>query len=690
MSKGGQKKKNKSAKVRLGQIRNIGIMAHIDAGKTTVSERFLYYTGKTHKIGEVHDGEAVMDWMDQEQERGITITSAVTTCPWKGYHIHLIDTPGHVDFTIEVERSLRVLDGAIAVFCGVGGVEPQSETVWHQADKFEIPRIAFINKLDRIGADPEIALTGMRERLGATPAVLQLPIGIEGGFEGVVDLLRMKALRWSQEDLGATVIEGDVPPELLDEAERAREALVEAIADGDDEVAEAYLEGEELTVTRLKAGLRRATLARTLVPVLMGAALRNIGIQPLLDAVVDYLPDPTQVGPMTGTDPDGNPVEVRADEKAPFRALVFKVARGEGGRRQTFIRVYSGSADAGAEVLNATRGKKERLARIFQMHANRRERRERASAGDIVAIAGLKFARTGDTLCDPEHPVILEKIDAYEPVISMAVEPETQKEKERLQEALDRLAEEDPTFFYQEDEATGQYIIRGMGELHLEVLMERARREMGVKFRVGKPQVVCRETITKSVERVESVFQRSMDDGTEIYGRVVFDLEPLPQGAGLVFESRLPEGALPDEVVSLIEEGVREAATSGVLEGFQVEDLKVTLVDTTWIDGASKPFAYKVAAGMAFRNGCRDAGPARLEPIMEAEVVVPEEFMGEVIGDLQSRKGRVEQVEHRGSQRVINALVALRDMFGYSTRLRSLTQGRGTFTMKFSRFDRLG
>ena len=674
---------------RLRLIRNIGIMAHIDAGKTTITERILYYTGKTHKLGEVHNGEAVMDWMDQEQERGITITSAVTTCPWRGHDIHLIDTPGHVDFTIEVERCLRVLDGTIAVFCGVGGVEPQSETVWHQADKFRIPRVAFINKLDRIGADPQIALAGIRKRLGACPVLLQLPVGIEGSFQGVVDLLEMRVLRFGADDLGATVSTEPVPDELVAEVERAREELIEAVADADDEVAELYLEGQELSVRDLKAALRRATIDRKLVPTMLGAALRNVGIQPLLDAVVDYLPNPTEVKPMKGIDPEGREVEVVADERAAFAALAFKIAR-EDGRRQTYIRVYSGQAAAGAEVLNATRNCKERLARIFLKHAKRRTRIDKVSAGQLAAIAGMKIACTGDTLTDPQHPLVLERIDAYEPVISMAVEPETQREKDRLEESLRRLTDEDPTFCFAQDEATGQFIIRGMGELHLEVLMKRLRREMGVMARVGKPQVLYRETITRSVLGVEGAFEREIEDGTIIYGRVQLDIEPLPRGSGVQFVSTLSPGSLPDAVVGLIEEGVRESSTSGVLGGFQVEDLRVVLTDSTWREGASKPFAYKVAAGNAFREGCSRARPARLEPIMEVEVVVPEEFMGEVIGDLQACRGRMEKVEPRKELRVVTASVAMREMFGYSTRLRSLTQGRGTFTMHFSRFDRQG
>ncbi|MDY0058640.1 MAG: elongation factor G [Myxococcota bacterium] len=677
----------KTISKRLRLIRNIGIMAHIDAGKTTVSERILYYTGITHKIGEVHDGEATMDFMDQEQERGITITSAVTTCPWRGHDIHLIDTPGHVDFTIEVERSLRVLDGAVAVFCGVAGVEPQSETVWRQADKFRIPRLAFINKLDRVGADPTTALQGIVQRLGARPAALQLPIGLEGRFQGVVDLLTRQATVWRSEDLGATPEPTTLPGDLVQAVEQAREELIEAIADCDDEVAEVYLEAGELTVELLRAGLRRATLARKLVPVLMGSALRNIGIQPLLDAIVDYLPNPAEVEAIVGHDHGGKEVTISADEKGPFVALAFKIAREE-GRRQTFIRVYSGSFEAGGEVFNATRGGKERVARIFQVHADRRTRLEKVTAGHLVALAGLKHARTGDTLCQPGHHVVLEQIDAYEPVISMAVEPETQREKDKLQESLEKLADEDPTFRYGEDESTGQYLIRGMGELHLEVLMERIRREMGVGVRVGRPQVVCRETITRPALGVVGEFQRQIDEGG-LFGQVRLDLLPLSQGAGLRFVNQLPAGILTAEILRLIEEGVREASSSGVLEGFQVDDLEVRLTGAEWRDGESKPFAYKVAAVNAFRDGCRQAVPALLEPLMAVEVVVPEEFMGDVIGDLQSRHGRVENIEPRGELRVVSGVAAMRDLFGYSTRLRSITQGRGTFTMQFARFDRL-
>jgi len=682
-------KKRRPATV-LRRIRNIGIMAHIDAGKTTVSERILYYTGKSHKLGEVHDGEATMDWMDQEQERGITITSAVTTCPWRNHAIHLIDTPGHVDFTIEVERSLRVLDGAVAVFCGVGGVEPQSETVWRQSDKFRIPRIAFINKLDRVGAEPEIALEGLTERLQAKPAVLQIPIGAESSFEGVVDLITQQALYWDGEDLGATMLTQEIPAALVDDAQQAREQLVEAVAECDDELAEAYLEEREITAEMLRSALRRATLSRQLIPVLMGSALRNIGVQPLLDAVVDYLPNPTEVEPVRGHAPDGSEEIVEATDKPPLRALAFKIARDDGGRRQTFIRVYSGQLVPGQEVFNATQGIKERVARIFEMHANRRQRLHVVGAGDIVALAGLKRARTGDTLTDMGKPLILENIDGYEPVISMAVEPESQREKPKLEEALLRLGQEDPTFSFAEDEATGQYLIRGMGELHLEVLMERVRREAGLEPRVGRPQVVFRETVTETVTGVEGLFERAMDDGSGVYGRVVFNLEPLPRGSGVQFRSTLDDGVLPAAVVEVIGTGVREASTSGVLAGYQVEDIRVTLCDSTWIDGLSKPFAYQVAAGLAFRDACQRAKPARLEPIMAVEVVVPEEFVGDVIGDIQAHRGRLEQIEARGNLRVLSALVAMGEMFGYSTRLRSATQGRGTYTMQFDRFDRLG
>jgi elongation factor G len=674
---------------RIARIRNIGIMAHIDAGKTTVTERILFYTGKTHKMGEVHDGEAQMDWMEQEQERGITITSAVTTAPWRGRDIHLIDTPGHVDFTIEVERSLRVLDGAVAVFCAVGGVEPQSETVWSQADRWHVPRIAFINKLDRLGADFEAAVAQMREKLHCVPAVAQLPIGLEDKHVGVVDLVAMRALHWHTEDLGAHPDDDEIPAELLAAAEAGREALVEAVAEADDSLADLYLAGEEIDAKTLREALRRATIAHKLVPVLGGAALRNRGIQPILDAIVDYLPNPAEVPPIVGEDPRfGGKINIEASEGGPFCALVFKVAI-EDGRRHVYSRIYRGSLTPGTNVYNPRLLAMERVARIFLPHANRRERLDRAGAGQIVAFAGMKQASTGDTICAADAAVVLEKIDANEPVISLAVEPEARRDNDKLMDALAKLADEDPTFRFAESEDTGQTIMRGMGELHLEVLVERIRREFNVETRVGRPQVVYCETLTKE-GRGEATFERELEDES-LYGHALVKVGPLPRGGGFEFEMDLPSGrVVPTVVLNEIAAGLREATASGVKSGFQVQDVRATLLDAKWRDDASKPIAYKVAAGNAFREACREAGPTLLEPIMQVEVVVPEDHMGAVIGDIQSRKGRVGDMSERSGKRLIAASVPLSAMFGYMTDLRSMTEGRGTFSMHFLRYDAAG
>jgi len=674
-------------KGRLNRIRNIGIMAHIDAGKTTVTERILYYTGRSYKMGEVHNGEAVMDWMPQEQERGITITSAVTTFPWRGYEIHLIDTPGHVDFTIEVERSLRVLDGAIAVFDAVNGVEPQSETVWHQADKYKVPRLTFVNKMDRVGADFFGTVAMMKEKLGARPALVQIPWGAEDRFQGVIDLIKRKAVIWDEETLGATFYEIEIPDDFSAEAQKFRDQLLETLAEKNDLLMEKYLSGEEITVEEIKSVLRQATLKFELVPVLCGAALRNKGIQPLLDAIVDYLPSPLDVPPITGYNPLTGEQEIRlSSEKEPLAALAFKIMMDE-GRKLTYLRVYSGTLKPEQEVYNSTKGKRERVARLFRMHANKKERIAEVRAGDIVAAAGLKETTTGDTLCAEEKPIILERIEFYEPVTSMAIEPKTRADQEKLEFSLQKIMEEDPTFRVKFDEDTGQTIISGMGELHLEVIVRRLLDDFGVAVNMGRPQVVYRETITQPAEG-EGKFEREIE-GIMHFGHVRLFLEPKPRGTGFEFCKDMKDGAIPEEFIPAIETGVRESITNGVVSGYPVVDLRVTLRGGTFRENQSSPLAYQIAAAMAFREGCQKGQPILLEPIMKTEVVVPEEFLGEVIGDLSARKGRIDQVQSRGKVSVILAFVPLREMFGYSTDLRSLSQGRGSFTMQFYQFDRL-
>lgn len=674
-------------KGRLNRIRNIGIMAHIDAGKTTVTERILYYSGRSHKMGEVHDGEAVMDWMPQEQERGITITSAVTTFPWRGYEIHLIDTPGHVDFTIEVERSLRVLDGAIAVFDAVNGVEPQSETVWHQADKYRVPRLTFVNKMDRVGADFLGTVEMMKEKLGAHPALVEIPLGAEDRFQGVIDLIKMKAIIWNEETLGATFQEIEIPPAFREEAQKYRDQLLEVLAEKNDLLMEKYLSGEDISSEEIKTVLRAATLKFELVPVLCGAALRNKGIQPLLDAVVDYLPSPLDVPPVTGYNPHTGKMESRlSSEKEPLAALAFKIMTDE-GRKLTYFRVYSGVLKTEQEVYNSTKGKKERVARLFRMHANKKERISEVKAGDIVAAAGLKETTTGDTLCDENHPIILERIEFYEPVTSVAIEPKSRADQEKLDFALQKIVEEDPTFRVKFDEDTGQTIISGMGELHLEVIVRRLLDDFNVAVNVGKPQVVYRETITQPAEG-EGRFEREIE-GVMNFGHVRLFLEPRPRGSGFEFCKNMNAESIPEEFIPYIEVGIKESTSNGVIAGYPVVDLRVSLRGGTYRENQSSPLAFQVAAAMAFREGCLKGQPILLEPIMKTEVVVPEEFLGEVIGDLSARKGRIEQVQSRGKVSVITAFVPLREMFGYSTDLRSLSQGRGSFTMQFFHFDRL-
>jgi elongation factor G len=671
---------------KIEKVRNIGVVAHIDAGKTTVSERFLFYSGKIHRIGEVHEGDTQMDWMPQERERGITITAAATVFTWKGHEMHLIDTPGHVDFTIEVERSLRVLDGAVVVFSAVDGVEPQSETVWHQADKFHVPRVAFVNKMDRVGADFANVVEQMRTRLGAKPAPIQLPIGAEDKHVGAIDLVRMKAFVFTGEETDEPEM-SEIPGNLAADAQAAREALVEAVADVDDVIAEKFLEGGAIEEAELRAAIRKATIACKLVPVLAGTALRNKGVQLVLDAVIDYLPSPVEVPPITGVNPKKPEEKLTRppDEKAPLSALAFKIAMDE-GRKVVFLRVFSGVLRAGDDVLNARTYQNEKIARLFLLHADKREKLEKAGAGMIVAAMGLKSATTGDTLCTASAPILLERIDTYEPVISQAIEPESMAEKEKMDLGLGKLQEEDPTFKVHEDAETGQTIIRGMGELHLEVIVDRLTREYGAKARVGKPQVVLRETIGKAAEQ-DAVFERKLDE-QQIYGHVKVRVAPRPRKSGSVFQARLPELPLvPPNIVEFALAGVREAALAGPKGGYPMEDIEVTVLSIETRDGWQPEVGTKIAAGEAFRRATAEAAPSLLEPIMAVEVVTPEEFLGAAIGDLNQRRGRIEDVGARGPKRVIAAKVPLQRMFGYSTDIRSLSQGRATFSMQFAEYD---
>ncbi|MCK4795542.1 MAG: elongation factor G [Desulfobacteraceae bacterium] len=670
---------------KLTKTRNIGIIAHIDAGKTTVTERVLFYTGRVHKMGEVHNGEATMDWMLEEKERGITITSAVTSSQWRGHDINIIDTPGHVDFTIEVERSLRVLDGAIGIFCAVGGVEPQSETVWHQADRYNVPKIAFINKLDRVGADFYRAVEMIRDRLGATPLVLQLPWGMEDSLKGVIDLIKMKGILWEEETLGAEFREVPIPSELVEQANKYRDLLLETLADKDDQIMERYLAEEEIEIQELRQAIRTATIKLELVPIFCGAALRNKGIQPLLDGIVDYLPSPVDIPPVVGHIPESDEeVSRRAEAKGPFSALAFKVTMDQ-GRKMTYVRVYSGTAKTGDLVYNPGKGVKEKLARILKMHSNKRERIDQASAGDIVAAMGLKLTTTGDTLCSEDSPVLLESIQFNEPVISVAVEPKRVQDHEKLLDALGKVSDEDPTFKFKIDEETGQTVISGMGELHLEIIIGRIKREFFVETNQGKPQVVYRETVTISVEH-EEVFQRELA-GQQHFAGVRIEVSPLPRGAGNRFVNRCDNPDLTEEFLDAISQGVSEAAASGVLMGYPVIDVQTALLDVR-IKETSDVMAFKIAVTMAFKNACKEADPLLLEPIMKAEVLVPEEFTGEVINDLNSRQGKIGQITSKGPVKVLTASVPLSKMFGYSTSLRSASQGRGTFTMQFSHYDK--
>jgi elongation factor G len=665
------------------RVRNIGIMAHIDAGKTTTTERILYYTGINYKIGEVHEGTATMDWMAQEQERGITITSAATTCFWRNHRINIIDTPGHVDFTIEVERSLRVLDGAVAVFCSVGGVEPQSETVWRQADKYRVPRIAFINKMDRVGADYRRVLVEIGERLGTRPLLLQLPLGEEERFRGVIDLIEQKALVWDQDVLGADYRIEAIPPELEEQARVERERLLETLADHDEEVMEVYLNGGKIEPARIRAAVRAATLRLALVPVVLGAAFRNKGVQPLLDAVVDYLPAPTDVPPVVGK--VGDKLEERwPRDDAPFAALAFKIMTDPYIGTLTFLRVYSGKLQSGDSVLNAGRGRRERIGRLVKMHANKREEIAEVYAGDICAV-GLRDTATGDTLCDPARPIVLEAIDFPNPVIQVAIEPKTKADQERLSEALGKLAREDPSFRVGVDRDTGQTLIAGMGELHLEIIVERLLREFNVDANVGKPQVAYRETIRR-VAQAEGRFIRQ-SGGRGQFGVVNLRVEPLQKGGGFEFVDETKGGAVPRNFIPAVEEGVREAAESGVLVGYPMVDIRAVLFDGKYHEVDSSEIAFKIAGSMAFKEAAEKAAAILLEPVMDVEVVTPQEFMGEVIGDLNARRGKILSLKGRGNAQVIEARVPLASMFGYATRLRSLSQGRATYTMQFAVYE---
>jgi elongation factor G len=660
-------------------------MAHIDAGKTTTTERILYYTGKNYKIGEVHEGAATMDWMVQEQERGITITSAATTCKWRDCWINIIDTPGHVDFTMEVERSLRVLDGAVAVFDAVAGVEPQTETVWRQADKYSVPRIGFVNKMDRIGADFARSVSMIRDRLDADPAVIQLPIGVEGTFCGIVDLLRMEALVWDDE-MGEKWSTEPLPADLTSEAAQARHQLVDLLSNFDDTIMERYVADEKITTDDLRRALRKATIASRVVPVLCGSAFKNKAVQPLLDAVVDYLPSPLDVPPATGTSQKGEAVERKADDAEPFAALAFKIMTDPYVGKLTYLRVYSGTLAKGATVVNFTKnGRKERVGRILQMHANHREDKDAIFTGDIVAAVGLKDTTTGDTLCDPAHPVLLESLEFPEPVIHVAVEPKTKADQDKLGKALYALSEEDPTFRVRTDEETGQTVISGMGELHLEVLVDRMLREFNVDANVGKPQVAYRETIRHAVEKVEGRYVRQTG-GRGQYGHVAISLEPTGPGGGYEFVDKISGGVIPKEYIPAVDAGIQDALTSGVLAGYPVVDVRVTLTYGSYHEVDSSEMAFKIAGSIAVKEAARKAGPVLLEPVMAVEVVTREENMGDVIGDLSSRRGKVEGMEQRGASQVIRALVPLADMFGYATDLRSRTQGRATYTMQFSAY----
>lgn len=675
-----------ASKSQISRTRNIGIVAHIDAGKTTVSERILYYTGKSYKMGEVHDGEAVMDWMPQEQERGITITSAVTTCAWKNHEIHIIDTPGHVDFTIEVERSLRVLDGAVVVFCAVGCVEPQSETVWHQADKYGVPKIAFINKMDRVGADFFEAVRMMRERFASIPVPIQIPAGSEDNFRGAIDLINRKLMVWDDASHGMEYTIQEIPEEFTAQATSQREKMIETLAEADDGLAEKYLGGEEISVAEILAALRKATISLKIVPVLCGAALRNKGIQPILDAVINYLPSPEDIPPVKGINPITKKEEIRhSSDKEPLAALAFKIMLDD-GRKLTYLRIYSGRIHANDEVYNSVKKKKEKVARLLRMHANKRERIEKASAGEIIAVLGLKDTTTGDTLCDEAHPIMLELMDFYEPVISQAIEAKTPADQEKLTISLIKLVDEDPTLRVKYEEETAQTVISGMGELHLEIIVDRLRREFNARVNVGRPRVVYRETISKQIE-TEGIFEKELGEKKH-FGHVRLSLAPRKRATGNEIINKLEDGIIPAEYHEAIEEGIREAMMSGVLNSYPVIDIGVKITGGSFKEGESSAQGYKIAAATAFRDGCSQADPVILEPIMLVNIITPGEFVGDVIGDINSRKGEIQAVNPKGPISEVKAKVPLRAMFGYSTDLRSATQGRATFSMIFSEYNK--
>jgi elongation factor G len=678
----------------LQKTRNIGIMAHIDAGKTTTTERILFYTGITYKIGEVHEGTAVMDWMEQEQERGITITSAATTCFWRDHRINIIDTPGHVDFTAEVERSLRVLDGAVAVFDSVAGVEPQSETVWRQADKYRVPRICFVNKMDRIGADFRETLAQISTKLQGNPVAIQLPIGAEDKFRGVVDLVRMKALVYKDETMGADYEVQDIPADMLEEAKVFHEKLVEKVSESDDKLLEKYLGGEPITEAELKAALRKRCIQSVrneespFVPVICGTAFKNKGVQPMLDAVVDYLPSPLDIPPVTGIDPDAKEetlVERKADDKEPFAALAFKIMTDPFVGQLTFFRVYSGTLTSGSSAINSTKGRTERIGRLLKMHANKREEIKEVNAGDIAAAVGLKSVTTGDTLCDEKKPIILEQMVFPEPVISLAIEPKTKADQEKLGAGMAKLMAEDPTFRVRTDEQTGQVVIAGMGELHLEIIVDRLKREFGVEASVGKPQVAYRETLTKAAEG-HGLFKRQTG-GRGQFGDCWIRLFPLEPGTGYQFENMTVGGSIPREFIKPIDQGIQEALTRGVLAGYPIDDVRIEVFDGSYHDVDSSEMAFKIAGSLAFQDAAKKAGAVLMEPVMRVEVVCPKDYLGDVMGDLASRRGRIQSQEDRGGTQIISARVPLSDMFGYATDLRSRTQGRATYSMFFDRYE---
>jgi elongation factor G len=678
----------------LERTRNIGIMAHIDAGKTTTTERILFYTGITYKIGEVHEGTAVMDWMEQEQERGITITSAATTCYWREHRINIIDTPGHVDFTVEVERSLRVLDGAVAVFDAVSGVEPQSETVWRQADKYRVPRICFVNKMDRVGADFKETLSQISTKLQGNPVAIQLPIGAEDKFIGVVDLVRMKALVYKDETMGADYEIQDIPADMLEDARAFHEKLVEKVSESDDKLLEKYLGGEAITEAELKAALRKRCIQSVrneeapFVPVICGTAFKNKGVQPMLDAVVDYLPSPVDIPPVSGIDPNAKEetlIERKPDDSEPFAALAFKIMTDPFVGQLTFFRVYSGTLQSGSSAINSTKGRTERIGRLLKMHANKREEIKEVHAGDIAAAVGLKSTTTGDTLCDEKKPIILEQMDFPEPVISLAIEPKTKADQEKLGQGMSKLMAEDPTFRVRTDEQTGQVVIAGMGELHLEIIVDRLKREFGVEASVGKPQVAYKETLTAPAEGHGRFIRQTGGRGQ--FGEAKIRLIPLPPGTGYQFENETTGGSIPKEYIKPVDQGIQEALTRGILAGYPIDDVRIELYDGSYHDVDSSEMAFKIAGSMAFQDAAKKAKPVLMEPVMRVEVVVPKDYLGEVMGDLASRRGRIQSQEDRGGTQIINARVPLSDMFGYATDLRSRTQGRATYSMHFDRYE---